>query len=153
MSRSKTYLLSAVTAVLLFTSPTSFAQDTTAARQAAADKYLKAVPMAKMLDDTFAEMSKQMPVEQRSQFRSDMKKVVRVDFLENLSRESMVKTFTTDELNALADFYGSKHGASAMLKFGTYMGHVMPAIQAEVQRSIQQVQQQKQQQQPQQSPS
>ena len=37
------------------------AQDTTASREAAADRYLKAVPTAKMLDDTFKEMSKLQP--------------------------------------------------------------------------------------------
>jgi len=67
-----------------------------------------------------------------------MKATVRADVLERIARESMVKTFTTDELNALANFYGSQHGASAMKKFGVYMGQVMPAIQQEIQRAIQQ---------------
>ena len=97
--------------------------------------------MAKMLDDTFAEMGKQLPGEQRAQFIGNMKKIVRADYLEHLCRQSMIKTFTTDELNALADFYGSKHGSSAMLKFGAYMGQIMPAIQAEVQRGVQELQQ------------
>ena len=65
--------------------------------------------------------------------------VVRADFIEKLSRESMIRTFTADELNALADFYGSKNGSSVMLKFGTYMSEVMPAIQQEVQRGLQEI--------------
>ena len=68
-----------------------------------------------------------------------MKAIVRVDVLDRIARESMVKTFTTDELNALANFYGSQHGASAMEKFGVYMGQVMPAIQQEIQSAIQQM--------------
>ena len=36
------------------------------------------------------------------------------------------------ELKALADFYGSAVGKSAMKKFGTYMADVMPDIQAEM---------------------
>jgi hypothetical protein len=101
-----------------------------------------------MLDDTFAEISKQVPAERRSQFIADMKIVVRAELLEELTRAAMVKTFTADELNALADFYGSKHGASAMLKFGAYMALIMPVIQAELQRGIQQLQQQRLQEQP-----
>jgi hypothetical protein len=114
------------------------AQDDTASREAAANRYLKAVPIATILDDTFNEMGKQVPQDQRAQFIAQMKAVVRADFLEKTTLDSMVKTFTADELNALADFYGSKHGSSAMLKFGVYMAQVMPAIQAEVQRGVEQ---------------
>jgi hypothetical protein len=46
--------------------------------------------------------------------------------------DAVVKNFTTDELKALADFYGSPVGKSAMQKFGTYMADIMPAIQAEI---------------------
>ena len=52
----------------------------------------------------------------------------------------MLKTFTAEELNALADFYGSKNGYSAMRKFGSYMALVTPALQQEVQRALQQIQ-------------
>ncbi len=68
-----------------------------------------------------------------------MKIVLRADLLENLARTSMIKHFTADELNALADFYGSKHGASVMKKFGIYMADVLPSIQAEVQRALQEI--------------
>lgn len=127
----------AISIVLSVASASALAQDITATREAAADRYLRAVPMSKMLDGTLTEMSKQLPTEQRVQFMGDMKKIVRADYLERLCRQSMIKTFTTDELNALADFYGSKQGASAMLKFGAYMGQIMPAIQAEIQRGVQ----------------
>ena len=140
MNYIKACRIAAISAVLSLATVSAVAQDTTESREAAADRYLKAVPMAKMLDDTFNEISKQLPPEKRAQFIGDMKKAVRADFLEKLCRQSMIKTFTADELNALADFYGSKHGSSAMLKFGAYMGHVMPAIQAEVQRGVQELQ-------------
>jgi hypothetical protein len=44
----------------------------------------------------------------------------------------MVKHFTTDELKAPADFYGSPVGKSAMQKFGAYMADLMPVMQAEI---------------------
>jgi len=111
------------------------AQDSAADRQAAAARYLNVVPMSKMLEDSFAELAKQLPPDNRAGFIARMNRSVRADTLERIALDAMVKTFTADELNALADFYGSKPGRSAMQKFGIYMGQVMPAIQAEIQRA------------------
>ena len=119
------------------------AQDSAADRQAAAARYMSVVPMSKMLEDSFSELAKQLPSDKRAGFISRMKQSVRADTLEQIALDSMVKTFTADELNALADFYGSKPGRSAMQKFGIYMGQVMPAIQAEIQRAAQQQSNQK----------
>ena len=47
----------------------------------------------------------------------------------------MVKHFTTEELKALADFYGSPVGKSAMQKFGAYMADIMPVMQAEIMKA------------------
>ena len=49
-----------------------------------------------------------------------MKRIGTTD-LDRIALNSMVKTFTAGELNALADYYGSKHGQSAMQKFGAYL--------------------------------
>ena len=49
--------------------------------------------------------------------------------------DAMVKHFTTEELKALADFYGSPVGKSAMQKFGAYMSDLMPTIQAEMMKA------------------
>ena len=117
----------------------AWAQDTSATRATAAERYLKVVPMSGVLDDMFSEISKQLPQEQRPEFLRKMKIAVRADSLERIARVSMIKHFTTEELNALADFYGSKNGASAMKKFGVYMADVMPEIQAEVRRGMQQL--------------
>ena len=116
------------------------AQDTTAARQDAVDRYLRAVPMEKMLEDTYAEMSKQLPQERRANFITSMRQKVRAETLEKMARAAMLKHFTADELNALADFYSSKHGASAMSKFGAYMADVMPPLMEEIRRAQQEPQ-------------
>lgn len=136
--------LAALSTILSLASVLAFAQDSSASREAAAKRYLQAVPMATVLDDMFSEIGKQVPAGQRTQFVADMKKIVRADFLEKVTRDAMVQTFTTDELNALADFYASPQGASAMRKMGVYMAQVMPAIQAEVQRGVQELQQERQ---------
>lgn len=128
-----------VAAILCVVSAVAFAQDTSTTRETAADRYLRVVPMSQLLNDTFSEMSKQLPPEKRAEFMRQMKLVVRADSLERIARASMIRHFTTEELNALADFYGSRNGASAMKKFGAYMAEVMPAIQSEVQRGVQQL--------------
>jgi hypothetical protein len=74
----------------------------------------------------------------RAGFIGNAKQLVRVEALDRIVLDALVKTFTTDELNALADFYGSKQGRSAMQKFGIYMGQIMPAMQAEMRRAAQQ---------------
>lgn len=75
----------------------------------------------------------------RSEFIAAMRKVVRVDKIEEIAKRSMLKTFTTDELNALADFYSSKDGASAMKKLGVYMGDIMPPLMQEIERGVQEI--------------
>ena len=129
-----------VTTALCATAPGALAQDSLERRQTAADRYLRIVPVARMLDDTFVEIAKQLPPDQRAQFIAQMKVAVRADMIERVSRQSMVKTFTADEINALADFYGSRNGASVMRKFGLYMGEVLPVLQQEIQQAMQQVQ-------------
>ena len=91
-----------------------------------------------MLQDGFAELAKQLPEDKRAGFIANAKQSIHVEALDRIALDALVKTFTTDELNALADFYGSKQGRSAMQKFGIYMGQIMPAMQAEMRRAAQQ---------------
>ena len=118
----------------------ALAQDGLAERKAAAERYMAVVPMSRLLDDTATEMAKQLPPDQQSAFMQMMKGAVRADVIERIAVEAMLKTFTAEELNALADFYGSKNGYNAMRKFGRYMALVMPALQQEVQRALRQIQ-------------
>jgi hypothetical protein len=108
-----------------------YAEDSPELRVAATDRYLKVVPASKMVDDMLAEIAKQIPPERRDQFMGKIKLILRADTIERITRESMVKVFTSDEINALADFYGSKNGSSIMNKFGKYMGMIMPIMQQE----------------------
>lgn len=116
------------------------AQDNLETRQAAVDRYLKAIPMKILLRDIFTEIAKQKPQNQRDEYVSQLMSATRIDELERISREAMVKTFTTDEINALADFLGSKNGASAMQKYGVFTGQITPAIQQEVAQILQRLQ-------------
>jgi len=77
-------------------------------------------------------MGANLPADQREQFKKVMTTQLDIAALTKAMMDAMVKNFTTDELKALADFYGSPVGKSAMKKFGTYMADIMPAMQAEI---------------------
>ncbi|MFZ9008631.1 MAG: DUF2059 domain-containing protein [bacterium] len=128
----RAFFQSLVLGFFLFFVQNIFAEDSKEARTQAAERYLAVVPISQLLDDTFREMSKSLPEAIREGFVAQMRIVVRADVLEAATRASLVRHFTVDELNAMAEFYSSPHGASAMRKFGAYMADVMPAVQEEM---------------------
>ena len=128
----RAFFQSLVLGFFLFSVQNISAEDSKEARTQAAERYLAVVPISQLLDDTFREMSKSLPEVIREGFVAQMRIVVRADVLEAATRASLVRHFTVDELNAMAEFYSSPHGASAMRKFGAYMADVMPAVQEEM---------------------
>ena len=125
-------LLFCLSFLLFLSTAHVFAEDSKEERALAAERYLNAVPISQLLEDTFREMSKSLPEAIREGFVNQMRMVVRADLLEEATRASLIRHFTVDELNAMAEFYSSPHGASAMKKFGAYMADVIPAVQEEV---------------------
>jgi hypothetical protein len=108
------------------------ATDTPETRRQEAERYLQAVPPKALFGDMAEKMATSLPEDQRASFKQMMTKELDIVALTKAMTDAMVKHFTTDELKALADFYGSPVGKSAMQKFGAYMAEVMPAIQSEV---------------------
>lgn len=102
----------------------------------AAKRYLAAAPISLMLADAVSKIAVQIPEGNRARFIKLMTEEVDVNKLELLAIDAMVKTFTLEELNAFADFYGSDVGRSATSKFGTYMSIVAPVLQQEMARAI-----------------
>jgi len=80
-------------------------------------------------------MAANLPPDQREQFQKLMTSQLDIAALTKTMIDSMVKHFTTEELKALADFYGSPVGKSAMQKFGAYMADIMPAMEAEIMKA------------------
>ncbi len=111
-------------------------EDTPATRRQAAERYAQANDLPKMLADVSDAMSKNLPPEKRAEFKTLMTQYLRVDALQEAMLISMVRHFTTRELNALAAFYGSEEGKSAMAKFGLYMADVMPMVEAEMKHAV-----------------
>ena len=106
--------------------------DTPETRRHEAERYLQASPPKALFEDMADKMAANLPPDQREQFKRVMTTQLDMAALTKAMTDAMVKDFTTDELKALADFYRSPVGKSAMQKFGTYMTDVMPAIQAEI---------------------
>ena len=128
-------------ALLIALPPAAFALDDSPENRAVeADRYLAAVPPQTMLNDVSSKMAESLPEEQRAAFTTLMTKHLDVGHISAAIKAAMVKTFTADELKALADFYGSDVGKSAMAKMGAYMSEVMPATMTEVQNALEKAQ-------------
>ena len=116
-------------------SPVFSAPDTPETRHHEADRYLQAVPPKALFEDMADKMATNLPADQRQQFKQMMTKDLDIAAVSKAMTDAMVKHFTTEELKALADFYGSPVGKSAMQKFGAYMADLMPIIQAEMMKA------------------
>ena len=122
--------------LLPFSLPAFALEDTPQNREQQADRYLAVVPPQSMMTDMSSKMAETLPEEQRDQFKALMTKYLDLGRVTAAIKAAMIKTFTADELKALADFYGSDVGKSAMAKMGTYMSEVMPATMSEVQSAL-----------------
>ena len=106
------------------------AADTPETRRKEAERYLQVSPPKALFEDMADKMA-----DQRDQFKKLMTTQVDIAALSKAMTDAMVKNFTTEELKALADFYGSPVGKSAMQKFGAYMADIMPVVQAEIMKA------------------
>jgi hypothetical protein len=111
------------------------APDTPDTRRHEAERYLQATPPKALFEDMADKMAANLPPDQRDQFKKLMTSQLDIAALTKAMIDSMVKHFTTEELKALADFYGSPVGKSAMQKFGAYMADIMPAMEAEIMKA------------------
>src|SRR5712675_1115795 len=111
------------------------ANDTPETRRREAERYLQVSPPKALFEDMADKMAANLPADQREQFKKLMTTEVDIAALSKAMIGAMVKNFTTEELKALADFYGSPVGKSAMQKFGAYMADIMPVVQAEIMKA------------------
>jgi hypothetical protein len=116
-------------------SPVFSAPDTPETRRKEAERYLQVSPPKALFEDMADKMAETLPADQREQFKKVMTTQVDIAVLSKAMTDAMVKNFTTEELKALADFYGSPVGKSAMQKFGAYMADIMPVVQAEIMKA------------------
>src|SRR4029077_17297639 len=100
-----------------------------------AERYLQVSPPKALFEDMADKMAETLPADQLDQIKKIITTQVDIAALSKAMIDAMVKNFTTEELKALADFYGSPVGKSAMQKFGAYMADIMPVMQAEIMKA------------------
>ncbi|MGA7330052.1 MAG: DUF2059 domain-containing protein [Rhodomicrobium sp.] len=111
-------------------------EDTPQNRELEANRYLQAVPPDAGISDISKRMAESLPQQQRDSFISGMNKNIDMTRITMAMREALIKTFTADQLHALADFYASPGGKAAMEKMGAYTELVMPTVMKEVEAAL-----------------
>ena len=101
----------------------------------AARQYLQVTSVSTIVDGGIAEYVGNLPMDQRASAVEKLRTAIQPDSVEKIAINALVKTFTTEELNALTEFYGSDVGKRAVNKFGAYSAEVMPNIRKEIQRA------------------
>jgi hypothetical protein len=109
--------------------------DTAPNREAAAGRYLQVASLTDLMADVSEKTAVIVPEAERPRFKAALTKELDMPTLTAAMRSSLVRIFTADELEAMAQFYGSPAGKSILRKFGTYMADIMPTIQTEVIRA------------------
>lgn len=121
--------------LLLMVSSGAFAADdidTPETRRAAAVRYSKVSDFEKQFVAGLEAGLANLPAERKGEVMLLMKKHLHLDVIETMMVDAMVKTFTTQELDALATFYASGPGKSAMDKMQPFLSSMLPQIQAEM---------------------
>jgi hypothetical protein len=107
---------------------------------AAAKRCYVAMDKDKLMDETLRATVARLPEDKRDEVFALAKAHLRTDELSAIATAAMVKNFNTDELNAMANFYGSPEGKSILAKYPAYIAEVMPAMLAEIQREVREMQ-------------
>jgi len=113
-------------------SPCLEAKDEKNDRMMAAKRYAETSQIFSLWEKSIISIANKMPEAKRSDFISNMKKIVSIENIEKKAIDSMARYFTTEELNALADFYGSPVGKSIMKKFDAYIADVQVILREEM---------------------
>jgi len=123
-------------ALAVSTGASAQSSDTTAARRAAAQRYVSTIPSESVFDEMVTTLSQQVPLNRREEFVALMRKLVPIDAMQTVTIETMSRHFTVEEIEAMTRFQGSPEGRAIMGKLGSYMGELMPQIQREVLRAL-----------------
>src|SRR4030095_13325397 len=83
------------------------APDTPETRRHEAERYLPATPPNALFEDMVDKMAASLRPDQRTHSRKLISPQLDIAALTKAMLDAMVKNFTTEELKALADFYGS----------------------------------------------
>lgn len=110
--------------LILFVPMLSFAGDTDAERLDAARRYAEVSDFDKMMREMTDSAVQVMPEKEGKAFRRFMQSLTHDDSMEKMVVVLMAKHFSTKELDALSDFYGSTTGQQVLGKLGPYMAEL-----------------------------
>jgi hypothetical protein len=130
----KKFMLAFVVMTLLCTSARAL-EDSPANREKEAERYLSIMTVREMFTDMAELMGKNIPEDKRQAFKDLFTKYFDMPAMEKAMKAGMVQHITADEIKALADFYSSPFGKSAMKKMATCMAELTPTIQQEVMKA------------------
>jgi hypothetical protein len=129
--KTKLLLLSCCCALTLAL-PAFAIDDTPENRAKEADRYFEAAAPKEMLDEMTTQMATSVPDAEKTKFKELLTKHFNYESFVKSMKDAMVRHFTATELAALADFYSSEVGKSAMKKMGGYTAEIMPLVQTEI---------------------
>lgn len=115
--------------LILFVPVLCLAGDTDAERLEAAKRYAEVSNFPKMMRDMTESAVKVMPEKEGKAFRKFMQSLQSDDSIEKMVVVLMAKHFSTEELDALSRFYGSRTGQQVLGKLGPYMADLNVAMQ------------------------
>ncbi len=132
-------LAGAAAALLLALAGPAWADDaskTQAERIAAAEAYVRLVPVERMAEKVTRNVMLSLPEEKRELFRNGIAEGLADAGLDRIMVELVAKHFTRAEIEAMTAFYGSGEGQAIERKLPGYMAdislHVIPIIQESV---------------------
>jgi uncharacterized protein len=133
----------AVAATVSLTTP---AYTQSAETLAAADRLMAAQDINKMMNDMATNVADRLPGATDAQKQAFIAEMTAPEFLSRFrdeTRKAMAKSFSAEELNALADFYSKPIAKAAMAKMGPYTADMMAFVQREIPSMVQRIQQTK----------
>jgi len=127
-----------IAAVTLVTSMPVLAQDSQelAKRIDIAKKYSEIVPVENEINAAIEQLSLQVPVDRRALMTSILKRSIKADRLKAVSELALAETFTTAELQALVDFYGTPEGVSVREKMPDYQNKIAPVLEGMIREAV-----------------
>ena len=110
--------------------------DTAVNRSRETARYLQIIPASEIIGDVTQNIAQTLPAAQQKDFIANMRSEVNLNAVHGDISTAMVKHMSATEIRALADFYSTPVGKSAMKKMGLCMSEVTPLVQKEIQSAI-----------------
>ncbi|MCG8671366.1 MAG: DUF2059 domain-containing protein [Pseudomonadales bacterium] len=122
------YLKSMLLVLSVVIANTSMAQDSSKEKVQAAKRYMTVANLEAIWNSMVSEHAATLDEPERTKYLQSSQSKINIEKFEAVLLKGLVAVFTTEELNALADFYGSKAGQSAIAKYGKFSAYISPLI-------------------------